>query len=266
MTPQTDVVGAVGNAVRSHPDGRLLLAVSFDGVLSDYQSDPDHAAVPPARVARLRHLQQLPGAAVAIISGRRLGDLRARIDLGEDAYYIGLHGLEIVGPGYVRSCDDLSRPIRERMSEVARRARSALGNVPGVRLECKGPVLALHTGDAAADDVVWARFQFLGAAAPLVNSGLVRPLRGHDVLELLPNVGRSRADALCTLRARVAAPDGAPVYTVFIGGDLADDDSVRALDGQGVAAVIGHRTHTPYHIEFGQVDALLEALIAGRRG
>ena len=266
MSVPTDFVGAVGNAVRLHPNDRLLCIVSFDGVLAEYESDPNHAQVTPGRMSRLRRVHQIPGAVVAIISGRGLGDLRARIDLGEDAYYIGLHGLEIAGPGYVRTYDDVSRPLQERLSEVARRARRALGDVPGVRLECKGPILALHTHNAATDDVVWARFQLLGAAAELVNSGVVRALRGHDVLELLPNVGRSRTDALCAVRTRVAALYGEPVFTVYVGGDLADDDFVRAIHEHGVAAVIGQRTHTAYHIEPGQIDTLLEELIASRLG
>lgn len=264
MSVPTDFVGAVCNAVSVHPNDRLLCVVSFDGVLAEYGSDPNDAEVTPARMSRLRRVHQIPGAVIAIISGRGLDDLRARIDLGEDAYYIGLHGLEIVGPGYVLSCDDVSKALQEPMDEVARRVRRALGDVPGVRLECKGPILALHTHNAAADDVVWARFQLLGAAAELVNSGVVRALRGHDVLELLPNVGSSRADALRAVQTRVAALSGESVFTVYVGGDLADDDFVRATHEHGVAAVVGQRTHTAYHIEPGQIDPLLEELIASR--
>lgn len=266
MHALNDIVGAVGNTVSLHANERLLLVVSFDGVLAKYEPDPRDAHVKAERLIRLQRLQQIPGVVVAVMSGRSLCDLRRRIDLGEHAYYIALHGMEIVGPGYARSCDEVSRSFRGRMREVAHRVRSTLGNVPGVRLECKGPVLALHTRDAAPEHVVWSRFQFLGAAAELVNADIVRAFRGHDVLELLPNVGCSRADALCAVRARVEAQHGQPVFTVYVGGDLADDDSVRAIDDHGVAVVVGQRTHTAHHIEPGQVDTLLEALSATRLG
>jgi trehalose 6-phosphate phosphatase len=241
----------------------VLFVASFDGVLVEYGRDPDRAHITPVRLQRLRRLQQLPHTDVAVISGRPLSDLRARLDLGTGAYYIGLHGLEIQGPECVSSCGDAVRPFCGYMEGLADRVRDAVGHVAGVRLECKGPVIALHTRDAAPDDVVWSRFQLLGAAAELVNAGLVRALRGHDVLELLPSVaGGSRADALRTVRGCVEARHGGSVFIAYCAGDLADDESVRVIQEHGVAAVVGRRTHAPYHIEPHDIDALLDEFIA----
>jgi trehalose-6-phosphatase len=150
------------------------------------------------------------------------------------------------------------------MHEVAGRVRAALRDVPGIRVECKGVIVALHTQGAAPDAAVWSRFQLLGAAAELVNAGVVRALRGHEVLELLPNVGCSRADALRTVRTCVETRNAESTFIVYVCGDLADDESVRVMQENGVAVAIGGRTHAPYRVEPRDIDALLEALIAVR--
>jgi trehalose-phosphatase len=247
------------------PDDLLLFVASFDGALADYQNDPTRAEITPARLALLTRLHRLPSVVVAVISGRPLDDLRPRIPLDDEAYYIGLHGLEIAGPQFRQACGEEIRRYADCMSDVAVRLRDLLGDVPGVRVECKGPIVALHTREAAPAHVVWSRFQLLSAAADLVNTEWVRPLRGRDVLELVPNVGRSRAEALSTVRRCVEERSQRTVFTMYLGEDVADDGALNAVGDRGVAAVIGRRTHTAYHLESSEdVDVLLDELIAGR--
>lgn len=144
----------------------LLFVASFDGVLAEYQSDPNQVHVTPARLALLRRLQQLPGVVVAVISGRPMDDLRSRMMLGNEAFYIGLHGLEIAGPQLAWTRGDAMHPYSDCMLEVAIRLQEVISHVPGVRLERKGPIVALHTREAAPEDVVWSRFQLLSARLP----------------------------------------------------------------------------------------------------
>jgi trehalose-6-phosphatase len=39
-----------------------------------------------------------PTCALGIVSGRRVRELRARVGLDGNVFYIGLHGLEVEGP------------------------------------------------------------------------------------------------------------------------------------------------------------------------
>jgi trehalose 6-phosphate phosphatase len=246
-------------------DDVLLFVAAYDGVLAEYQDDPAVARVPPARLARLRRLQRLPRVALAVISGRPLDDLRSRSSLAEGAYYIGLHGLEIAGPQVTWTCGEEIRRYCDCMSNVAMQLQDLVREVPGVRVECKGPIVALHTREAAPEHVVWSRFQFLSAASDLVNTESVRPLRGHDVLELVPNVGCSRAEALSAVRRCVEARYQRSAFTIYIGEDIPDDGAATAIGALGVAAVVGRRTQAAHHLDSSEdLDAVLDELIANR--
>lgn len=246
---------------------QLLFIASFDGVLAEYRRDPNHAHVTPARLALLRRLQQVPGVVVAVISGRPMADLQSRVSLGAEAFYIALHGLEIIGPRFVWKCAHAIDSYRDCMRDVASRLEERISGVTGVRLERKGPIVALHTRDASPEDVVWSRFQLLSAAADLVNTDVVRGLRGHEVLELVPNVGCTRADAVRTVKRCLEEGDGRAVFTVYIGEDVADDDVANVVREDGVAAVVGRRRDASYHFDsLDEVDCLVNELIVARRG
>ena len=247
------------------PNDVLLFATSFDGVLAPYESDPSQVAIAPSRLTLLRRLQGLPGVVVAIVSGRSLDDLRPRIPLDAGAFYIGLHGLEIAGPRFEWACSEGIDAYCDCMRDVAVRLQETVSSVHGVRVECKGPIVALHTRDVAEQQVVWSRFQLLSAAADLVNTSAVRPLRGHDVLELLPNVGCSRAEALRTVRQCVEQRHQRPVFTMYIAEDVPHDGALDAGGENGVGAVVGRRTHAAYHLEScDDVDEMMNELISDR--
>jgi trehalose 6-phosphate phosphatase len=246
-------------------DNVLLFATSFDGVLAPYESDPSRVAIAPPRLALLKRLQRLPGVVVAIVSGRPLDDLRPRIPLDAGAFYIGLHGLEIAGPRFEWACGERIDAYRDCMRDVAVRLQHTVASVPGVRVECKGPIIALHTRDVAEEQVVWSRFKLLSAAADLVNTAAVRPLRGHDVLELLPNVDCSRAAALRTVRQCVEQRHQRPVFTMYIAEDVPHDSALDGVGESGVGAVVGRGTHAAYHLEScDDVDDMMNELITSR--
>jgi trehalose-phosphatase len=261
LNRETGIVARAAN----HVGHTLLFIASFDGVLAEYQSDPDRAQVTRVRLQLLRRLQQIPGVIVAVISGRPLADLRSRIPLGPEAFYIGLHGFEIAGPQFAWMCSEGVGDYQDRMRDVAIRLQEMIAGVPGVRLEWKGPIVAIHTREASPEDVVWSRYQLLSAAAELVNADVVRGLRGRDVLELLPNVDCPRAGAVRAVRRCVEERHGRPVFTVYIGEDVADDDALDAAAEDGVAAVVGRRTGSSCHFDSPDaVDALIGELITAR--
>jgi trehalose 6-phosphate phosphatase len=253
-------------AVSGRPDDVLLFVASFDGVLAEYRGDPTLVRVSQSRLALLTRLQRLPGVVVAIISGRPLDDLRERVPLDDDAFFIGLHGLEIAGPEFAWPRSEVMQAYEARMVDVATRLRGEVSRIPGVRVECKGPVLALHTSEAASNDVVWSRFRLLGAAAELVNTQSVRVLRGRDVLELVPNVGSSRAEAVMAVRRCVEERYQRSAFTVYIGEDAVDDDAARAIGERGVAAVVGRRARVDCHLDSpDDVDAFMQEVILDRQ-
>lgn len=257
---------SLGAAADRHLHDPLLFVAAFDGVLAAYDDDPDAVRISTDRQRALRRLQQLPDVTVGVFSGRPLTDVRARIDLGDDAFYVGLHGLEIAGPEFTWTPPDVLESYSGAMEEIAAGLREILSHLPGVRLEWKGPVIAVHTRQASSENAVWSRFQLLRAAADLVNNDAVQTVRGHDVLELVPNVGFSGAEALRTIRQRVEGRQERRVFTVYVGADAADDSALYAVGAGGVSAVVGRRSRAEYRFESPEeVDALVSRLTRDRR-
>jgi len=156
----------------------MLCVFDFDGTLSPIVVQPDSAALPPEVRERLVTLTTL--AAVAILTGRSLTDIRKRLGF-EPHYVIGNHGLEGV-PGRA------SR--RSRYAADCATWRQAL-DVPADGL------LALGKGEAAA------YLHGLERVVPFV----------WRVGEAIPVSDDAEA------ARRLAAPDFDPLSTGLIHGD-----------------------------------------------
>lgn len=91
----TGMVSALEAFERVRPllAGRLLLASDFDGTLSRLVMDPWRAGIIPSAQRALRRLAAAPHTHVAIISGRTVPDLAARVRVGGVSYH-GDHGAE----------------------------------------------------------------------------------------------------------------------------------------------------------------------------
>ena len=268
VTAPADPVAAVAAAAAARQaDDILLLVLGLDGVLVDYQEDPGAVVLPQGVLQQLQALAAAPSIAIAFISGRRVRDLRARCPLGDAAFYIGLHGLEVEGPDFVATDHGAFERYSHRIRAIADAVEPLLGSVDGVRVENKETAIAVHTREAGSADAVWARLHLLNAAADLVNRAELRPVRGYHVLELLPNVRASRANAVRSVRHCIERRSGKSVYSVVICEGTPDDDAGAAIDGRGTTvsvgegpAVAGTTRWTPP-----QVHRLIEQLVPPRR-
>ena len=158
---------------------------------------------------------------MAILSGRDLRDLARRTP--EGVWRAGGHGLETLAPGAAPPPPPgpLPEPVLAPLRAAAR--------VPGIRLELKGPVAALHwraAPGAEADCLAAA------AAAARLAPGLVHQ-PGKMVVEVKPAAAHKGA----ALRALAAAPPFAGRRPVMLGDDTTDEDAIaaaRELGGVGV--------------------------------
>ncbi|HKJ93919.1 MAG TPA: trehalose-phosphatase [Longimicrobiales bacterium] len=208
--------------------GRMLVAVDFDGTLSPIVERPEDAAIVPAARAALSDLAARGDTVVAVVSGRSLADVRARVGLA-GVFYAGNHGLEIEGPGLER-VHPAAASARPHLAAAGRRLASELAAWPGVQVEDKGLTLSVHyrRADAGVGERVVA------AARRVCDAASLRLTEGKKVVELRPAVDWDKGRATVFL-LEVVAPGGAPV--LFIGDDRTDEDAFRAL-GQGGAGVL----------------------------
>lgn len=204
-------------------DGAALF-LDFDGTLVELAETPDAISVPDHLHPLLDRLAARLGGALAIVSGRSIGDLEQHLGPLPIAVS-GSHGLEL------RTADGHLGPVPAPASlDTARDAirRFAAGDA-GLIVEDKPASVALHYRGApaqAADAVALA-----GALAE--RTGLTVQA-GKMVVELRP-AGADKGDALRRLMAEPAFANKRPV---FVGDDLTDEHAFAAAAEMGGAGIL----------------------------
>lgn len=261
-----DAIEDIAALVEAHRDHLLFTVTGFDGVLAAYQADPVTVRLSAERCAVLDDFAGGPDVALALMSGRRVTELRQCASLGPNTYFMGLHGLEAEGPDFRMTERQVFDGCRGPVHAIAASLAPVLASVAGVRVENKEAAIAVHTREAGSGDAVWARLRLLGAAAALARHDELRLFRGNHVFELIPNIDRPRATAIAGLRDYLEIHEGRPVFTLYIAEDLPDDDAFGAIPGAGTSVAVGHRApKARFHLASpADVWRLIERLAASR--
>jgi trehalose-phosphatase len=207
---------------------RLALFLDYDGTLTPIVERPEDAVLAEETRAVLRRLAGRH--AVAVVSGRDLEDVRARVAV-EGITYAGCHGFEIAGPrgNRVHAAAAAAAPqLAAAADQVARDTHE----LPGVQLERKRFTLAVHYRRAREADVPAVRDALARAQA---RHPALRVTSGKKVLELQPDVDWDKGRAVLWLIETLGLEDALPVY---IGDDVTDEDAFRALAGRGVGIAV----------------------------
>ena len=256
--PDTDVGRAV-QAIRERGAGRhLLLLCDFDGTLCEFDPDPTAVRLRPSRRALLESIAG-QGATLALVSGRRLADVRERAGLSTEAYYAGLHGLEIEGGGASFLHPDVAA-ARDLLQAMRAALAGAFEHTRGVLIEDKGFSIGVHYRDASEADAARLQIAVDKIAGPHLEAGRIRDLRGACVVELLPSIAWNKGNAVQWILGRVRARAG-DTLPVYLGDDITDQDAFHAVRGAGVAIAASTR---PEGAEF-VIDGppAVERLLAG---
>jgi trehalose 6-phosphate phosphatase len=193
----------------------------LDGTLAPIVERPELAHVPDAaRVALARIADRY--ALTAVVTGRRSTVAREIVGL-EKLTYVGNHGFELLLPNApeARAAPELGSRGRNA-EEFAATLDPAELEAVGLRIEHKGPIVALHwrgAADPAGAQELAAR---IGAAA--VERGLFLH-HGRMVLELRPGDEGDKGTAIESLLAGSEA-----AVAVYAGDDATDLDAFAALD------------------------------------
>lgn len=265
-TTRADMAQAAGEVDRAaaaivslRSNRHLLLLVDFDGTLCEFRADPQGVELPEPRRRVLLDLAARPDATLAIVSGRRLEDIRRRTQLGTRVYYAGLHGLEIDGPGVSFVHPDVTSAV-SAVRVIGAQLTAALAEMPGAFVEDKTFSVVAHWRNASAADAARVPEIVEAHAEELVRRGELRVMHGACMMELLPNIEWTKGSAVAWIREFVAARH--PVSSVYIGDDVTDEDGFTAVRGQGLAIAASRRvTGADYYVDGPpEVEALLRRL------
>ena len=221
--------------ILGRPD-RLLIVADFDGTLAEGSRDPGAAAIVPLARRALRGLARIAQArpdrlAVAILTGRTVADVAARVRVGGIGY-LGDHGLQAgtfprgQGPSRLVTTFREGHEASHAPAEIlAARVPEALGRPAWLFVERKGPSVAFHVRQA--EDRVAAR-----AAVEAAIETVDRELPAHDlahyrgrlVVDLRPRQAGGKREALERLMAELR-----PASVIAFGDDVSDADAFAAL-------------------------------------
>ena len=202
--------------VLSRPEPPVLVACDLDGTLAPLRPHPARTRLPHAAREALRRLVQRRAVRVAVLSGRRLAEVRRLVRLRGVAFG-GNHGLELEAGGRIW-IHPAARRARPRLVRAARALRRRLAGVRGVWVEDKGLTLTVHY--RAAPRRAWPA---VARAARTVREGL-RLRAGKRTWELRPSVAWDKGRAVGWLRRRLGCG-----RVIYLGDDRTDEDAFRAL-------------------------------------
>jgi trehalose-phosphatase len=216
----------------------LVAVFDVDGTLAPIAPTPADACVPVLTRRALHRLARRRDTLVGIVSGRPLAQVERLV--GRGFWLAGLHGA-------VRRAPD-GRAVRLWSAEVARtgtllaRALAAgLRGVPGVVIEPKGPVVAVHV--RAASPAGRARVRDVVTRSRPDRWSL---LEGRRVFELRPDGLPSKGDAV-----RWIAAGRAGAAILYLGDDATDEDAFHALRPDDFPVLVGatraRSERSPHH-------------------
>jgi trehalose-phosphatase len=231
---------------------RLLVALDFDGTLSEIVDRPDEAALGAETRRLLALLARRPDTKIAIISGRGLEDVRSRVGL-PGIYYAGNHGLEIDGPGLRwehPSASEVRNSIRTSFAEDLR-------EFPGLALENKRLGFALHY--RGVPEVRHRKLRERMSMRLLDFGKRFRILHGHKVFDFRLDVRWDKGHALRAIRRSLPG-----VWSsVFVGDDTSDEEAFATIGPQALTVRVGRVRKSAAQFILPRrrlVDSLLERL------
>jgi trehalose 6-phosphate phosphatase len=212
----TDVLRPLTDA----PD-RAGIFLDVDGTLAPIVGRAEDAHV-PEKTSRTLGVLARKYAGVACVSGRAAAEARRLVGVGGIAY-AGSHGAELLGPGDAKATvlpafESWTGRVREFAAARDERDLRLLR----IRIEDKGPIVALHWRGVPDEDAARTRLEGVSQEAEAEGFAIHW---GRKVLEIRPPVPISKGNAVKELVRRFGVRTA-----MFAGDDATDLDAFDALD------------------------------------
>jgi alpha,alpha-trehalase len=242
----------------------VFLLLDFDGTLTPIADRPQDAKLSPEMEEILRSLAKNRGFKVAIISGRSLSDLKAKIKI-RNIIYVGNHGLEIETEGKIFICPEALKSI-QTMKELKRILQKELASIKGIILENKKVGLAIHYRMVKSSEVPKLKRSVGKIFKPFLEKREIKISYGKKILEARPPVFWDKGKAASML---VESFKQERLLSFYLGDDRTDEDAFSALDGKGITVFVGKKGKSKAKFflkDVGEVGVFLKRLSALKIG
>lgn len=217
----------------------IFMFLDYDGTLTPIVGTPDKAVISGEMRSLIIKLKDI--IPVAIISGRALKDVKARVGI-EDIIYAGNHGAEI-WDGKKEIVSQGTAENRRLLEDILLRLKKETSHIKGVLLEDKGITASLHFRNVNVRQV-GEIFSILEKIAKEHEEDL-RFIIGKKVFEIRPVNIWNKGDAVSWIIENM----GEQRFPVYIGDDTTDEDAYSVLKNRGLSISIGGSANADYYIQ-----------------
>ncbi|HLI84390.1 MAG TPA: trehalose-phosphatase [Bryobacteraceae bacterium] len=226
---------------------RFFLFLDFDGTLAPIVPTPSKAQMPRGLASILGTLcARRDVVAAAVISGRALGDVAARVGL--PVIYAGNHGLEIRGLGLEYAAQVPPQALLQ-LFDCCELLRARLDRFPGAWIEHKQRTATLHVRHVA-------RFRLpeledlLGTA--MANYPELHLRGGKEIFEICPDIPWNKGHAVRWILRQMR---GREEDAICLGDDISDEDMFRELS-RGITIRVGATADSAARYWMAETDVL----------
>ena len=192
----------------------LLVALDFDGTLSELVAHPSLARPVPGALGAVHSLAVSHGVTVALVSGRPVADLRRVSGVAEDVMLIGSHGAEWDGRGDMV----ISAGQATALAQMRDAVDALVQQTPGAMIEPKPAGFAVHVRHSSLS----SGRDLVMQVADLAEAATLHTLRGKSVIDVGVHP-LDKGTAVAALRAELGN------VTLLFAGDDVTDETVMAV-------------------------------------
>jgi len=249
-------------------DKYILLFLDYDGTLAPIVGVPQEADAGEEMKQLLKGLSQTPHCQVAIVTGRALSDIKARVGL-ENIIYVANHGFEISGASVQleNTTFPTCRIIFDHIIAELQKHSSAL---PGLLIEDKGVTLSIHYRLVEKEKQAGVEKEILKVTHPYQKLKEISLRKGKKVCEIRPPTDWDKGKAVqWLLKEHRVALHNKTAIALYIGDDETDEDAFTALHDQAITIRVGRLrgSKAQYYLDnVDQVRELLAIIFSLKRG
>jgi len=214
----------------------IALFMDFDGTLAPLQSHPQRVWLSPKMRLALSRLAQHSIVHMWVVSGRLRADVQKRVNLA-GIEHLGLHGWDR-GDGASLSMKAFQSLRRARVE-----IRARLRCLPGVWIEDKAPIFAVHYREAPRAVIPQVAAAVRQVVDPLLSE--LRIMKGLKVWEVLPRDFKGKGATIAALMTGFP-PD---TLAIYLGDDATDESGFAALP-KGLTVRVGMAARRPTAARF----------------